>query len=179
MTDNHINCLKKKKKNKLKVLEEYGKISLEKYNSLDQPFMMINGVTKFKQDNKPLPIIPDTLNNEIKILYKIIGNPNVEVSLKSWVIISLNKALYLYEEKRKKKQFVIFDIAFQYGGMGWIKVLSCDLLTGLLFFRNDGGSNDWDRQLNEQKILNYCKEEYTFIKFNDWFDNLEINQNLF
>ena len=179
MSEEHIHYLTRNLKQKLEFLEKNGKLSIENYNSLEQPFMTTNTNLKFKQDNKPLPIIPDTLNNDIKLLYKIIGNPSVEITVKSWTIISLNKALYLYEEKRKKKQFVIFDIAFQYCGMGWIKVLSCDLLTGKLFYRNDGGSNGLDRQLNEDKIINYDKKKYTFITFDDWFDNLNVYQNLF
>ena len=47
-------------------------MSTENYNSLDQPFMITDTNLKFKQDNKSLPIIPETLNNDIKILYKII-----------------------------------------------------------------------------------------------------------
>lgn len=179
MTDYHINCLTRNLKNILNTLEEHAKVSNENYCSLEQPFMMTNNNNKFIQDNKPMPIIPDTLNNDIKNLYKIIGNPYVEVNIKAWTILTLNKALYLYEEKRKKGQYIVFDIAFQYGGLGWMKILSCDLLTGELFYRTDGGSNDLDREINERNMLQYDKKKYKFIKFNDWFDNLEVYQKLF
>ena len=146
---------------------------------MERPFFITETNLKFKQGNKPLPIIPDTLNYDIKLLYKLIGNPNIEVTIKNWTIISLNKALHLYEIKREKNQYIIFDIAFQYSGMGWLKILSCDLLTGKLFYRNDGGSNDIDRLLNENEILNYNKNNYIFITIDDWFNNLDKYQNLF
>ena len=113
-------------------------------------------------------------------MYKIIGNPNAEIAIKKWNIISLNKANYIFEDRKKKKEnFYIFDIAYQFGGMGWFKILSCDLTTGLLFYRNSEGSNDWDRKENEDKLMNYKKNEYNFITFDDWYENLDVNQKLF
>ena len=108
MGEEHIHYLTRNLKQKLEFLEKNGKMSIENYNSLEQPFMTTNTNLKFKQDNKPLPIIPETLNNDIKLLYKLIGNPTVEITVKCWTIISLNKALYLYEEKRKKKTIYYF-----------------------------------------------------------------------
>jgi len=175
----HIQHLTRNIKKKINYLEDNAKMSEENHNSTDQPFFMKDTNLEFKQDNRPLPIIPETLNDNLKLLYKIIGNSKIEITIKNWTIISLNKALYIYEQKRLKNQFIIFDFAYQYGGMGWIKILSCDLLTGSLFYRNDGGSNDWDRQLNENKILNYNKDNYKFIEFDEWFDNLDQFQQLF
>ena len=175
----HIQHLTRNIKKKINYLEDNAKMSEENYDSLDKPFMMTDTNLEFKQDNRPLPIIPETLNDNLKLLYKIIGNANREITIKNWTIISLNKALYIYEQKRLKNQFIIFDFAYQYGGMGWIKILSCDLLTGSLFYRNDGGSSDWDRQFNENKILNYNKDNYKFIEFDEWFDNLDQFQQLF
>ena len=97
MAEKHIHYLTRNLKQKLEFLEKNGKMSIENYDSLEQPFMTTNRNLKFKQGNKPLPIIPDTLNNDIKLLYKVIGNPSVEITVKCWTIISLNKALYLYE----------------------------------------------------------------------------------
>ena len=168
----HIQYTTRTIKNKIKFLEEHAKMSQEKYDSLEEPFMMTDTDLDFKQDNRPLPIIPDTLNNNLKILYKIIGNSNREITIKNWTIISLNKALYIYEQKRLKSQFIIYDFAYQYCGMGWVKVLSCDLLTGKLFYRNDGGSN-------ENNIINYDKDKYKYIEFDEWYDNLDKYQELF
>lgn len=151
-------------KNKIKYLENNAKMSEENYNSLEKLFITTNTNLQFKQDNKSLPIIPDTLNKDLKLLYKIIGNANREITIKNWIVISLNKALYIYKQKKLKNQCNVFDFAYQYSNMEGIKILSCDLLTSKLFYRNEEINNNRDKQLHNN---------YKFIEFNEWFDNLD------
>ena len=66
----------------------------------------------------------------------------------------------------------VFDIAFQYAGMGHIVVLSCDLDNHLLFKRRDGGSNDYDREVNYKNLLNYKAANYKHMYFTQWKDSL-------
>ena len=149
-------------------LLKYSKLSSENYNSTQEPFFYKDKKNEFKLDHKNLPKIPESLNRHIKIIYELISNPNIEVYIGKWTIISLNNALERYNQYSKDGQKQIFDIGFQYHGMGWIKVLSCDLNNHLLFYRFDGGSNGWDRDNNYKKILNYDSNKYDHINFSQW-----------
>ena len=62
----------------------------------------------------------------------------------------------------------VFDIGFQYIGLGHIEVLSCDLTNHLLFKRRDGGSNGWDREDNYKDLMNYKTGDSEYIYFNEW-----------
>ena len=105
-------------------------------------------------------------------MYELIGNPEIEIYIKGWTILSINRALELYNQLCKDGQKNVFDIAFQYYGMGHIKVLSCDLENHLLFYRPDGGSNGWDREDNYKKILNYDKKDYEYMYFTQWMSSM-------
>ena len=157
--------------NILKLLED-AKYSSEKHDSTVEPFFKGKPIEKFKVDNKDLPKFPDKLNRHIKLLYELIGNPEIEIYIKGWTILSLNRALELYNQLCKDGQKNVFDIAFQYYGMGHIKVLSCDLENHLLFYRMDGGSSGWDREDNYKKILNYDKKDYEYMYFTQWMSSM-------
>ena len=158
--------------NLLKFLEE-AQISNPNHDSTKEPFFRGGDRASFLMDNKDLPKFPDTLNRHIKILYEIIGNPDVEVYLREWTIFSLNRAMETYNQFCKDGQESVFDIAFQYYGLGHIKILSCDLDNHLLFYRMDGGSNGWDREANYQKIINYDKKDYEYMYFNEWVKKMK------
>ena len=146
----------------INILKNNATISEEYCNNLENIFIIKDTSIKFKTDNQVIPLLPDLLNINIKLLYNIIGNANREINILNWTLISLNKALYLYEQK-KKNESIIFDIAFNYSDVKYIKILSCNLLTSKLFYRYDG-----DIDINK-------KEDYEFTSFKDWFENLFIN----
>ena len=67
---------------------------------------------------------PESLNNSIQMMYKIIGDPDKEVYVNDWIIMPFNRAKQQYNCYKEKGQHKIFDIGFYvYMGMGHIKVL--------------------------------------------------------
>ena len=97
------------------ILKFLGKaqISNPSHDSTKAPFFRGNPTTEsFLMDNKDLPKFPDTLNRHIKVLYEIIGNPDIEVYIGEWTILSLNKALKLYEGFSKDGQVAVFDVFY-------------------------------------------------------------------
>ena len=165
-----MDYIKEKKKQVLSVQEFLDKsiMSNEGHDSTLEPFFMGNKNCDLEMDYKDLPEIPQSLNRHIKIMYELIGNPNIEVYLGSWTIMSLTKSLENYNQYCNDGQEKVFDIAFQYAGMGHIIVLSCDLNNHLLFKRRDGGSNGWDREANYNELLNYKNENYQHMYFTQW-----------
>ena len=168
--NNFIQFKKKKSKEILEKLKSK-KISDINYDSTQEPFFLKKKSTDFEIDFKEIKNLPDGLNYFIKLLFEIIGNPEKEVYLDNWTILSLNKCLENYKHYCENNQFSVFDIAIKYEGMGHVKVLSCDLDTHLLFYRPDGGSNDWERKFNFEKLLKYDGTEYKHFFFKDWFFN--------
>ena len=154
-------------------------ISSEGYDSTKEPFFLKNETEKKlnKLYDKDLPEYPESLNRHIKILYEIIGNPDVEVYIGEWTIMSLNKALEQYKHFCDNNQSNVFDIGFTYCGMGHVMIISCDLNNHLLFKRYDGGSNGYEREDNFKKILNYNPDEYNHIYFTQWKNELLSNHN--
>ena len=86
--------------------------------------------------------------------------------------MSLNEALERYKVICAKGQTNVFDIGYKYDGMGYINVLSCDLTNHLLFYRLDGGSNDYDRQYNFNELIKNGSEPYKKFYFSKWFYNV-------
>ena len=173
-------------------LEIHAKTSGDNYDSTQKPFFLKDKLNDFKIGYKsyvpkksrrlqcldPLPHtedhtdIPESLNRHMKLLYNIIGSPDTEIYIGDWTILSLQKSMENYKRYCKDGQSNIFDIALIYVGMGHIKVVSCDLHTHLLFIRNDGGSNGWDRDANYQDVLNYDRTKSRQFFFTEWFYNL-------
>ena len=149
--------------------------SNEGHDSTQEPFFQGSENGILKMDHKELPEVPSSLNRHIKIMYELIGNPDIEVYLGKWTIMSLNKSLENYKQYCDDGQNKVFDIAFAYMGMGHIMVLSCDLENHLLFKRRDGGSNGYDREDNYKDLLNYKSEDHKCIYFCQWKN--EINEN--
>ena len=103
------------------------KISREDYDSTQEPFFKKDKKDEFIMNHKNLPKIPESLNHHIKVMYELIGDPNKEVYIGEWTILSLSKSLKNYKQYCDDDQKNVFDIGFQYMGMGHIMVLSCDL----------------------------------------------------
>ena len=169
---------KHKRINLLVDVLENAQMSSENHDSSQEPCFMLGPTSGFRQDFKRLPELPEGLNRNFGYLYEIIGNPNIEVSLRQicdddfaqeWTIMGLNKSLEIYKEYCKEGQKRVFDIAFRYMGMGHILVLSCDLETHNLFTHRSGGSNGWDRELHFQEVIRTNPDNYDQFFFLPWF----------
>jgi hypothetical protein len=171
--DKTTEAKKKQLKTILNLLEK-SKVSEEGYESSDKPFFMKGVPSDFKINHKPIPDLPESLNRHFKMFYQVVGDPDREVYIGDWTIMSLNEALKQYKDYCSKGQTNVFNIGYKYAGMGHIEVLSCNLYNHLLFKRGDGGSSGWDREYNYKKILNFDYKEYEYFYFNEWYNNLNI-----
>ena len=150
-------------------------MSGESYDSTQMPFFMSGSTDDFRQGHKDLPELPPGLNRNFRYLYQIIGNPDVEVNLTDrdgceWTIMTLTKALEIYEAYKKDGQERVFDFAYRYMGMGHIEVVACDTRTHNLFYHRAGGSNGWDREYNFKEMVAFTgTEKEKEIFFLNWF----------
>ena len=119
--------------------------------------------------------LPESLNNSVKLMYKVIGDPNKEVYLGGWTIMPLKRALEQYEFYKSRGQEHIFDFAHEYAGLGHINVVSCDLKTHRLFYRPDGGSNGYESEYNQKKTLTMNPSLEPQHYFTDWFNYIQID----
>lgn len=136
-----------------------------KNDSASQPFQQYNMLYVDAQ-------IPEGLNRNIKTIYQLLGNPKKEIYCGPWTIMSVDEALQRYKELTRQGQSNVFDIGYKYGGMGYIDVLSCDLTSNLLFYRVDGGSNDYDRLYNLNQLVKEGSGPYDKFYFSNWFYNI-------
>ena len=136
-----------------------------KNDSASQPFQQYNMLYVDAQ-------IPEGLNRNIKTIYQLLGNPKKEIYCGPWTIMSVDEALQRYKELTRQGQSNVFDIGYKYGGMGYIDVLSCDLASNLLFYRVDGGSNDYDRLYNLNQLVKEGSGPYDKFYFSNWFYNI-------
>lgn len=174
-SNNKINKVYSNRINKILDVLNKSNISNEKYNSNDKPFFNndSNKTTfKIEFNNKNIDKLPSSLNRNIINIYNILGNPDKEIYLNDWTIMSLNKVLEIYKSYCDKGQSNVFDIGYTYLGMGYIKVISCDLNTHLLFYRTDGGSNGYDREYNFNELIKNGSSNFEQFFFSSWFFNI-------
>ena len=151
--------------------------SSENYDSVEVCFFAHDqGKIPFEIGFENLDELPESLNNSVQLMYKIIGDPKKEVYLGQWIIMPLKRALEQYEFYKTKGQEHIFDIAYEYAGMGHIKMLSCDLKTHQLFYRYDGGSNGYEREYNQKKLLQMNPSLEPQHYFTDWFNYIQTEE---
>ena len=143
------------------------KMSRMGYDSTQGPFFKPDKKEDFHMNHKNLPEIPESLNRHIKVMYEIIGDPNIEIYLGEWTFLSLHKSLQNYRQYCDDDQKNVFDIGFRYLGLGHLEILSCDLTNHLLFFRRDGGSNGWDREDNYRDLMNYKTGDSEYMYFHE------------
>jgi hypothetical protein len=154
-------------------LMKHGQVSEENYDSTQAPFFLTGSTEDFQQGHKDIPELPAGLNRNVRYIYQIIGNPDVEVTLTDrdgceWTIMSLTKSLEIYEDYKQHGQTRVFDFAYRYMGMGHIQVVSCDTRTHNLFFHRAGGSNGWDREINFNETVQFSGDSQE-IFFLNWF----------
>jgi len=175
MSMSNLTANKSKQINKILAVLNNTTISSIDYVSSNEPFFRNdNSAIVFQQYNNLFvdAQIPEGLNRNIKIVYQILGHQKREIYYGPWTIMSLNEALERYKVICAKGQTNVFDIGYKYGGMGYIDVLSCDLTNHLLFYRVDGGSNDYDRQYNLNELIKNGSQPYKKFYFSEWFYNV-------
>ena len=150
------------------------KLSSDNYQSSSQPFFMQEHSENFKIGYNIIPELPERLNRNFKTFYEYVGNPNKEVYINEWTIMSLDESLKRYKELCSNGQTNVFDIGYRYLGMGHIEMLSCNLYNNLLFYRRDGGSSGIESEYNYNKLLNFNYREYEYFYFNKWYSDLNI-----
>ena len=86
-----------------------GHMSEEDYDSAQMPFFMKDKTNEFKVNNKDIPQSPEGLNRNIKLMYELIGNPDIEVYIRDWTFLSLNKAIEVYNDYVNNNQTKVFE----------------------------------------------------------------------
>lgn len=136
----------------------------QKYNfRISQPEWLSNNIPtmcqstsceiiKDKNINEKLETID--LPNEIKSFYKEIGSSIQEIYINEWTLFSIENIIKM-TDYYKKNNINTIDIAFKYLGMGNVKVAFYDTNLKTILYRNDGGSNGYDRQNNFNKLKNF------------------------
>ena len=170
--DSHARTVQTRLKLILEIMKQ-ASMSGENYDSTQAPFFLSGPTEEFQEGHKCLPELPPGLNRNVRYLYQIIGNPDVEVNLTDregceWTIMSLTKALEIYEAYKTDGQERVFDFAYRYMGMGHIELVACDTHTHNIFFHRGGGSSGWDREYNFQETVKFTGDDKE-IFFLNWF----------
>ena len=159
--------------------ENKATVSSSDFDSTGQPFFTKERcLQSFEIGHETPSSMPQSMNRHFKNIYKIIGNPSIEIYIGEWTILSLHKVLETYEKYKKENQELVLDLAYRYAGMGWIQMLSCNLYNHLLFYRDAGGSNGWDREANHKKIIHFDHTKYKYFYFEDWKKNVNNVNNV-
>ena len=77
-----------------------------------------------------------------------------ELYIGKWTFFSIDQII-IRNQNIKNDIFNSIDIAFRYLGMGHIKVLTYNKKNKNFIYRQDGGSNDFDRLDNYDRLKNY------------------------
>ena len=179
MNINKFTQEQQKQINKIFIKLSEGTLSQKDYLSTEQGFFASDEEKyPFEVGHEVIPELPSSLNRSIQLLYKIIGNPKQEVYMGRWTIMSLESALKIYNDYLQNKQKKVFDIAYEYVGMGHIRVLACDLTTNKLFYHVSGGANGWAREENFKEIIKKNPSNELQYYFTEWFMNININTSL-
>ena len=132
-------------------------------NVKDSPFYMIQAkenifdimgnIQLIKDDNNYSQILDDPSIKfclDHKMLYYIFKTADVQVIIKDFTFLSLST---LNQDKEEYDHFI--DIATSYIGMGHLYIIAMVKETGQFFFRQDGGSNGYDRLFTYQKFQHF------------------------
>ena len=157
----------------LEIFRQFAKVSEKNDSNVTQhPFFQSNcknniNLHTTELDTEYLIFLnkyPIDLN--LKSVYTIVGELK-EISIKDFTFLSLK------EIKERADNFSHFlDLGLSYIGMGHVKVLSVSKKDGLFFFRNDGGSNGYEREDNYNKYKDYQPVISELISFDKVLHNL-------
>ena len=147
-------------------------ISKPQWESNSEPAMMqsISGeIIQDKLIEKKLHLL--NLSYEIKNFYKKIGTSSQEIYIKEWTFLSIENITKMIENY-KKDNIITIDFAYKYMGMGYVKVAFYDNRYNSILYRNDGGSNGYDRAENYENLKNFNNSQ-------DLNKDIGINFNTF
>ena len=129
--------------------------------------MLQHVVQVMKDDNEIKINITDThthtilpaLPKEFEQLYSFIdADTSVTVS-NDWSILTCNDVHWRYDYYVSKGQRRIVPLAMQYIGMGHVIMLAYNPSDQFMFTYFDGGSNGYDRMINEAEALKLTPEQ--------------------
>lgn len=95
-----------------------------------------------------VPRTIDDLPSEVAALLRHYPPSTRFTDGKQWTLMSEDEIRERYRELVEHGQTRVMDLMFAYAGMGHLRVLSCDPMTGRYFETWDGGSNGYDREAN-------------------------------
>ena len=144
------------------------------HDSTLQPFFLPN-VDNDSNENQNISIIED--NNlllaiefkELNLIKSItdfyLNNEafNKEMYIENWTFFSITKILELVKHYIENNINNIVDLGFMYHGMGHVKVVYYNKITKKIYFRMDGGSNDYDRMANFNELKKISNNEVAYI----------------
>lgn len=144
-------------------------------NNIDKCIKMINSNTKILEYNKNL-----NLPLELIYIYSLLDCLDREFTFKNFTFMTFNEIINRYELYISNNQYKICDIAITYIGLGHIIILTYDINNQTFFFRYDGGSNEWDRDLHWEfiKIFNPENQKNKIYNLHETFNIIE-NMNEF
>ena len=154
----------------------YFNISMPEWTSNNMPSMIQSTsgeIIKDRSIEKKLNLI--NFPNEIKDFYKEIGTTLQEIYIKEWTFFSIQNIIKMIQNY-KKDNFETIDFAFKYLGMGHVKVAFYDTRYETIFYRNDGGSNQYVRENNYINLKNFNNinslNKYTGITFDTFLEEI-------
>ena len=161
--------------------------SSRNHDSTIQPFFLPN-VDNDSNENQNISIIEDNnlllnikfkeLNLEKTITDFYLNNEafNKEMYIENWTFFSITKILELVKHYIENNINNIVDLGFMYHGMGHVKVVYYNKITKKIYFRMDGGSNDYDRMANFNELKELSNETLEIhvdtIDFNYFINNI-------
>lgn len=160
-----------------------GILGRNNHDSTQTPFMLPNVDASVEKDiprqnvyeieallqRAPLP-------ESLKYLYMTLGYPRRECVFGNWTLMSLNKVVHQYQTLRDTHgQGEVLDFAISYAGMGHVVVASYAITLQKVFYRLDGGANDYDRRDNELRLRRFKPYSTcgTWFPMEHWFECVE------
>ena len=144
-------------------------ISFSRYPRPDQKNINNFKTIETNQILETLTFIPIQLKN----MYKIISNPNIEYYFGEWILMSLKKLKDRVDLMLQEGNLSVIDFGMRYCGMGHCVICSYDSTDGKIFFRRDGGSNGYERVDNWNFIKSYKPEYEKKHNFSIWLNKVK------
>jgi hypothetical protein len=160
-----------------------GKRGTHNYNSINAGFMVQNPSTN--QSNNNINIVISILNEihlpkDLRTMYEIINDVNTEYYFNNWILMSLKTVQDYYNRAIIRNQTRMISFAIHYLSMGYCIICSYDPKTEKIYYRLDGGSNDFDRALHADFSVKYIPDTNPdkLFDFEHWIDIIKSDKYL-